>query len=246
MARLTWKGHVFTDIEAIFFDKDGTLCDSVDYYKNLALRRARLMDAKVPGVHGQLELAFGVERGKLKPQGLMAVGSRYENMIAAAAYLAEMGMDWSEAKAVTEHSFLEADDYLPFLQYAPIFPGVPALLELLKSLGLKLAILTADTQARAESFVTAHKLPMDLVLGTEPGDQDKPDPQLYQRACEKLGLSPEQTLLVGDNVVDLLFGHRANAGGVVAVTTGLGTPEELAGADLVLDRLDAQEVQQHG
>ncbi len=239
---LTWKGHFFTNVEAIFLDKDGTLCDSVDYYKNLALRRARLMDAKVPGVHGQLELAFGVERGQLKPQGLMAVGSRYENMIAAAAYLAEMGLDWSEAKAITENAFLEADEYLPFLQYAPIFPGVSDLVHSFNSMGLKLAIVTADTQARAEAFVAAHKLPMDLVLGTEPGDPDKPAPQLYLRACAKLGLSPERTLLVGDSLVDLAFGRNAGAGGVVAVTTGLGRAEELTEADLVLERLDAQDV----
>jgi phosphoglycolate phosphatase len=240
--RLTWKDHVFNDIEAILFDKDGTLCDSVDYYKNLALRRARLMDAKVPGVQGQLELAFGVERGKLKPQGLMAVGSRYENMIAAAAYLAEMGLDWSEAKAITENAFLEADEYLPFLQYAPLFSGVSDLLQALHRRGLKLAIVTADTQARAEAFVAAYKLPIDLVLGTEPGDLDKPDPQLYRRACEKWGLPPERTLLVGDNLVDLAFGRHAGAGGVVAVTTGLGRAEELTAADLVLERLDAEDV----
>ena len=243
MAPLTWKGHVFTDIEAIFFDKDGTLCDSVDYYKNLALRRARLMDAKVPGVQGQLELAFGIERGKLSPQGLMAIGSRYENTIAAAAYLAEMGLDWSEAKAITENAFLEADAYLPFLQYAPLFSGVAALLQSLSSRGLKLAIVTADTQARTETFVVAHKLPVDLALGTEPGDKDKPDPQLYLRACEKLGLSPGKTLLVGDNLVDLAFGRNAGAGAVVAVTTGLGKAEELVEADLVLEHLDILDVQ---
>jgi phosphoglycolate phosphatase-like HAD superfamily hydrolase len=84
---------------------------------------------------------------------------------------------------------------------------------------------------------------MDLVLGTEPGDPDRPDPQLYQRAYAKLGMSLERTLFVGDKLVDHAFGRNAVARGVVAVTTGLGSAEELTEADLVLEHLDTQDVQ---
>ena len=41
---------IFSDIQAIVFDKDGTLADSAHYLRLLAQRRSRLLDALVPGI----------------------------------------------------------------------------------------------------------------------------------------------------------------------------------------------------
>lgn len=81
----------FNNIQAIIFDKDGTLEDSQNFLRELSIRRARLLDAQIPGIGEPLLMAFGLQDNYLDPTGLMAVGSRQENLIAAAAYIAEKG-----------------------------------------------------------------------------------------------------------------------------------------------------------
>ncbi|NES40040.1 MAG: HAD family hydrolase, partial [Moorea sp. SIO2C4] len=87
----------FPNIEAVIFDKDGTLEDSQVYLRELAYKRSRLIDAQIPGIGEPLLMAFGVQDDTLDPTGLMAVGSRRENEIAAAAYIAETGRGWLES-----------------------------------------------------------------------------------------------------------------------------------------------------
>ena len=43
------KNVQFQDIKAIIFDKDGTLEDSQSFLRELAYKRARLIDSQIPG-----------------------------------------------------------------------------------------------------------------------------------------------------------------------------------------------------
>jgi phosphoglycolate phosphatase len=95
VATLHCQDQTFENIQAIVFDKDGTLAEVESYLKSLGQKRARLVDAKIPGVQEPLMLAFGMETSGINPMGLLAVGSRRENEIAAAAYVAETGRDWA-------------------------------------------------------------------------------------------------------------------------------------------------------
>ncbi|NJM95173.1 MAG: HAD family hydrolase, partial [Acaryochloridaceae cyanobacterium CSU_5_19] len=97
MVDISCRDRIFTNIEAIVFDKDGTLADVESYLKSLGQKRSRLVDAQAPGVQEPLLLAFGIEETGLNSQGLLAVGSRHDNQIAAAAYVAETGRHWLEA-----------------------------------------------------------------------------------------------------------------------------------------------------
>ena len=94
MIEIGCNGLTFSDIEAIFFDKDGTLEDSRVYLEQLARERIRQIAAIVPYIDDRLLFAMGITDSGLDPKGLMAVGSRAENELAAAAYIAESGYDW--------------------------------------------------------------------------------------------------------------------------------------------------------
>ncbi|MGB8702754.1 MAG: HAD family hydrolase, partial [Thermosynechococcaceae cyanobacterium] len=113
MVNVRCRDKTFSDIQAIIFDKDGTLANVEAYLKSLGQKRARLVDARVPGVQEPLLMAFGVEGNSLNPMGLLAVGSRQENQIAAAAYVAETGRGWAEALQTAIAAFTEAEGYLP-------------------------------------------------------------------------------------------------------------------------------------
>jgi phosphoglycolate phosphatase len=64
----------FPNIEAIIFDKDGTLEDSQVFLRELGQKRSRLIDAQIPGIGEPLLMAFGINGEKLDPAGLIAVG----------------------------------------------------------------------------------------------------------------------------------------------------------------------------
>ncbi|MFM7574717.1 MAG: hypothetical protein ACKO4S_16540, partial [Snowella sp.] len=49
--------RVFKNIEAVIFDKDGTLEDSQAYLRELGIKRARLIDAQIPGIGEPLLMA---------------------------------------------------------------------------------------------------------------------------------------------------------------------------------------------
>ncbi|HEY3540676.1 MAG TPA: HAD-IA family hydrolase, partial [Trinickia sp.] len=78
-------------------------------------------------------------------------------------------------------------------------------------------------------------------LGVDPGttvvvtrDQvkhAKPDPDLFIAAAERLGVSIETAVVVGDSVWDMLAARRCRALGVGLLSGGYGTEElEKAGA----------------
>ncbi|MEO0947814.1 MAG: HAD family hydrolase [Cyanobacteria bacterium J06641_5] len=231
----------FEGIEAIFFDKDGTLADSGKRLRELSQKRARLLDAQFPGIGEPLLLAFGVQGSVLDPAGLMAVGSVYENEIAAAAYIAETGRGWLEARAATQAAFAEADRQ--FAQEPdPLFPGSLEVLQRLAQTELKLGILSAATMTNVQEFVAQQNLGayFQVSIGVEPGGLDKPDPKFFQFACQELGVDPGKTLMVGDAAGDIQMAQAAGAAGTIAISWGAtAPPSSLAAADLFISELSA-------
>ena len=211
----------FNDIAAIIFDKDGTLENSLVFWRELGIRRARLIDAQIPGVGEPLLMAFGIQDNTLDPKGLMAVGSRQENEIAAAAYIAETGRSWYEARKIAQEVFTEVSEskYLTKTpESAPLFPEVRETLRSLADTGLKLGILSADSTEEVTNFVTSHQLEDYIQLNMGVDDAiTKPDPQLFIKACQVLGVAPSQTLMVGDSQLDIAMAIAAEAAGTIGV-----------------------------
>ena len=233
------RGQVISDIEAIIFDKDGTLADSENFLRELALKRARLIDAQVPGTGEPLLMAFGVENDYLNPTGLMAVGSHRENQIVSAGYIAETGKSWFESLAIAKQCFTEAEKSLPTrASTSPLFAGSLEVLKFLSEAGLKLGILSADTTEGVREFVKDHQLSdyIDLIMGVDSG-LSKPDPQLFILACDKLGVKPNQTLMVGDSQGDIAMAKGAKAAGVIGISWKDPQANHLAAADVVISDL---------
>jgi phosphoglycolate phosphatase len=212
--------HKFTDIQAIIFDKDGTLEDSGDYLRNLAQKRARLIDAQIPGVGEPLLMAFGVNGLTLDPAGLQAVGSRSENEIAAAAYIAETGRGWSAALDIVRGAFTEVDRVMESTP-AAMFPGCKESITSLVAAGIKLGIVSAATTSQVVKFANYHQLQshFQVLLGSDL-QFAKPDPRLFQFACQELGVNPDRTLMVGDSSWDMVMGSQGGAAGCIGITWG--------------------------
>jgi phosphoglycolate phosphatase len=231
----------FPDIQAIIFDKDGTLEDSGDYLRNLSQKRARLIDAQIPGVGEPLLMAFGVNGLTLDPAGLQAVGSRYENEIAAAAYVAETGRGWSAALDIVRGAFEEVDRVMESTP-AAMFPGCLASIESLATAGIKLGIVSAATTSQVVKFAHYHHLQsyFQVILGSDL-QFAKPDPRLFQFACQELGVKPDRTLMVGDSTWDMVMGSQGGAAGCIGIAWGR-SGQPLAMADVSIGSLSELQI----
>ena len=83
----------------------------------------------------------------------------------------------------------------------------------LRAAGIHIGVLTRNKRENALAIAKKHGLEFDTVIGREDGPV-KPDSFGVLRICEQFGVEPEETMLVGDYLFDLLC---AKAAGAVAV-----------------------------
>ncbi len=243
MAKIQCGAVEFSNIEAVIFDKDGTLADSQNFLRTLGQKRGRLIDAQVPGVLDPLLMAYGFDGHDLDPAGLLAVGSRRENEIASAAYVAETGRAWMEALEMVRSAFAEADKV--FQQKAketPLFEPCRPMLQQLAEAGVKIGILSSDTTENVKDFVAHYDLEklVTLQMGIDDGPT-KPEPILLHKACYALNVLPHQTLVIGDSLTDFKLARAAGAAGYAGVTWGWNRPVNLGQPDVILSQ--ATEIQ---
>lgn len=250
MVEIHCQGKIFSQIRAFIFDKDGTLADSQFFWHELAIARAKMISRffpEIPELEFSLLSAFGVKNdvkgtlhARLDPAGLMAVGSRLENEIGAAACVAATGKSWFEARNIVAKAFQEADKEKDSLSIAPLFEGVIPLLQSLSQKDLKLGILSADTTAGVENFVKYHRLGsyIQLQMGSD-RKYSKPDPALFLEACRQLTVQPSQTIMVGDAQGDVDMAKASGAAGTIAICWNDCDLGKTIGADVIVDRLEA-------
>ncbi|MEB3218411.1 MAG: HAD family hydrolase [Nostocales cyanobacterium 94392] len=241
MTTIKCRDKAFSNIQAIIFDKNGTLENSEKKIRNFAQKAARIIDAQIPGIGEPLLMAFGVNGDILDAAGLMAVASRQETEIATAAYIAETGRGWIESLEIARKSLDEADTYLGN-SAASLFPSSREILQKFSQAGLKLGILSAATTAEVNNFVTVHQLGeyINLEMGVD-GNMFKPEPALFLQACEKLAVEASATLMVGDSIGDMQMARNAQAAGCIGITW-IGRSDHVRGADVVINNLNEIQV----
>ena len=121
---------------------------------------------------------------------------------------------------------------------APMVPAVdlPAVLGGLRARGLKLGLATNDTEAPARAHLAAAGVIglFDFVAGCDSGWGGKPAPGQLLAFVQACGLSPDRVAMVGDSLHDLDAGGAAGMLRV-AVLTGIATAADLAAhADVLL------------
>jgi HAD superfamily hydrolase (TIGR01509 family) len=118
-------------------------------------------------------------------------------------------------------------------------PGLFVLLDRLHRLALPAAVATSSRHSYADRLLVRHGLldRFDFVLASEDVTRGKPDPEIYQLAAERFGVSAGTMLVLEDSPAGIA---AAKGAGALAV----GVPHEhspekgLRSADLVVTRLD--------
>lgn len=193
-------------LEAVFFDLDGTLCDTV------------------PDIQAALN-------GALEAYGYPAV--TYAQTVAfvgnGAAKLVERatpnGADRAAVLAKFAELYAQSDNALT----AP-YEGMPELIRSLKERGVKLAVITNKLQESTEKVIAKFFPDLFDFVGGDSGMFDcKPDPALTRYAALTLRVAPKNCVFVGDGETDVFTARNA---GMVGVSTlwGYRSREVLTGA----------------
>lgn len=114
--------------------------------------------------------------------------------------------------------------------------GAGRTLDELRAAGIRIGILTRNRRENALAVAEKHNLKFDIVIGRDDGPV-KPDAFGVLEICRQFGVKPEETLLVGDYLYDLLC---ARAAGAVAVllTNHSRADEFVEHADFTIEKID--------
>ena len=114
-----------------------------------------------------------------------------------------------------------------FIDLIDIFPGILELLEELKARGYKTGIVTSRLRHTTEIGLNKYDMEQyfDVIVTCDDTDKHKPDPEPVNIALERLGSKPEEAIMVGDSMFDILCAKNAGVKAAL-VSWALAVSEE--------------------
>jgi phosphoglycolate phosphatase-like HAD superfamily hydrolase len=225
-----------SNIEAIVFDKDGTLIDFNAMWGDWITELARQLEAAAyVSIAPQLFQAVGFDpvTGAVAPAGPLAIATMAEIRALADEVLCAAGLSPASTAAA-----LQAGWYIPDpVALARPLADLPALFGALRARGMRIAIATTDDRAPTLATLAALGLAplVDALACGDDGRPIKPAPDAIIALCQELGIAPAQAAMIGDTTADLSMGRAAGMGLVVGVLSGIGSAELLTPlADVLL------------
>ena len=115
-------------------------------------------------------------------------------------------------------------------------PGARKTLSALRMAGIGIGVLTRNKRDNAIAVAAKHSIEFDLIVGREEGPV-KPDAFGVLHICQYFGVSPQETLVVGDYIYDLLCAKAAGAIGVL-LANHRRADEFSEHADFTIEKID--------
>lgn len=210
---------MFSQKELVLFDLDGTLVDTVpDLTTAIDTMRAGL---GLP-LHGEDKVRLWV-------------GNGMDRLVRRALTDDPDGEPDMALYARGRTLFMDAYAERP-CEKSRFYPGVEAMLDYLKASGYKLGCITNKNSRFTDALLRILGIYDDfaIVLSGDTLARRKPDPLPLLYAGEKLGVSPERMLMVGDSLTDV---RAARAAGVDVVCVSYGYNQGSDIRDAIPDRI---------
>lgn len=178
--------------EAVFFDLDGTLANSL---QDLALSVNYILKKEGYPTHPIEAYKYFAGDG---------IAKMIERALPEEDRISEVILEIKD-KFMEYYSVHYAD-------YTAPYDGLVSLVSSLKEKGMKLAVVTNKAQEMAEKVVKKlYGDSFDYILGLRDGIPAKPDPTGILMAMEELGVIPSKCAFVGDTGMDVAGGVNAGA-----------------------------------
>lgn len=184
-------------IKAVLFDLDGTLIDTNDLIiQSFKHTYRKHLNKDVPD--SEIVMHFG--------EPLLATLARYDKTNA------HILIQTYRAHNEAVHDELTKE-----------IVGVKETLRELKTLGIKIGVVTSKRRELAErglKLFNLHEL-MEVIITPEDTAKHKPEADPVLKACELLDISPKEALMVGDSHYDILCGKNAGSKSCLVKYTAL-------------------------
>ncbi|MFC2140541.1 HAD family hydrolase [Candidatus Auribacterota bacterium] len=224
------------NIDLVVFDKDGTLIDLHQYWVVMIKLRAEKMcdhyGLSYEEHRDPLMEAMGIdcENQKISTKGPVGKFARAKVQQAAEIYLVSLGCD--KVRDVCFEVFALVDNLsIPLLpQLIRPLTGVTELILRIKQNEGIVAIATSDKTQRAQLAMEFIGLAdqVDLIVGSDLVNEGKPAPETLNLIQDKLKISPEKSVMIGDAETDIEMGQIAGYKANIGISTGLKSQEELS------------------
>ena len=185
--------------EAVLFDVDGTLVDSV--YQHVIAWWEAFEEA------GHQVSGFDIHR---------AIGRGSEDLV-------ETLIGRADDAIVEAHS----KKWGELRERCTAFHQVPELLRHCRDRGLKVVLCTSGEGPDLEFFVEAigGDGPVHAIVSSEDVERSKPSPEIVQKALEAAGVDADRAVMVGDTVYDVQAAVAAGVRCIGVMCGGIGEAE---------------------
>jgi phosphoglycolate phosphatase len=203
--------------DAIAFDKDGVLIDSISFWWSLYESRSSLVLARQgQNILNDWTTAIGIniEERDINPCGVHASGSlQQEETVLALFITISQEISWNNAIKEARAILRDADINLSPETYTTPLPGIPEVIRRLHELGVPLAVVTQDQYRRVAETLKHLGLEGSIRVIITPSEvqHPKPAPDMLLLAAKYLGVHVSKLVMVGDSVADIEMASTAGA-----------------------------------
>lgn len=169
--------------KAVVFDMDGVITDTEKLYRRFQMEEG---------------LSRGIPEDVMtKACDRIAGGNKYSNK-APFEEIVGCGIDYFEFR---EKLIAKLDAHI-LANGVELKYGVVEMLEYLKKKGIKIGLATSTVRERAIGYLTSHKIYdyFDKLIFGDMVENGKPAPDIYLKACQELGVLPEEAVAVEDSI----------------------------------------------
>jgi len=204
-------------IDAVIFDVDGTLVDSVDLHARAWQDALAAFGKRIP--FQKIRAQIGKGGDQLLP-----------------VFLTGEEMDQLGDKISQQRKSLFAERYLPEVQ---AFANVRALFERILQDGRTVALASSADADELKTYKERAQISdlVDTETSKDDADKSKPHPDIFEAALDRLGNPPsDSTLVVGDTPYDIEAARKAGIR-TIAVRSGGFRDDTLSGAVAIYDNI---------
>ncbi|HLR40052.1 MAG TPA: HAD-IA family hydrolase [Virgibacillus sp.] len=240
MSKLYIDESSYDDIQAILFDKDGTIIDFMVWIHWLEAF-LNFLDSvvSVPYHKSFVRHSLGVSANyrSWDSTGAFAMGTSQDLFTIVSLAFYQQGLPWEQAYQTVLETHQKFEKTFAYSHYMEPVKGLPAFLQQAKELNIPMGVVTSDNQEQAVQHLELIGLTTHFtsVVGADMVNRGKPFPDMVYLACQQLEAPLEKTIIFGDSNGDMLLGkHSGLLGGIGVLSQAYISDKHLRDAEYII------------